>query len=107
MRPNARLIGIILLVLVISYGLVKAFPLIRGPEIVVSELSTSPEGLTVLSGTAVHTEKLTMNGGTLLIDGTGRFQTTLTLPRGGAILRLTATDRFGRSRTLEQVVVTP
>lgn len=107
MRPSARLISTILLSLVAAYGGFKALPLIRGPYIVISELSTSPEGLTILSGTSVHTEKLTLDGGTLLIDGDGRFSTNLMLPRGGAILRLTATDRFGRSRTLERTVVTP
>lgn len=102
-----RIISVILLALVFAYGSIKAFPLLRGPHIEIAELSANPEGLTVISGTAVHTETLSLNGGTLLIDGDGRFSTTLTLPRGGAILRLTATDRFGRSRTLERTVVTP
>jgi hypothetical protein len=107
MRFSSRVISAVLLLLVISYGLVKAVPLIRGPHIVISELSTNEHGLTVLSGTAVHTEKLSLDGGTLLIDGDGRFSTTLMLPRGGAILKLTATDRFGRSTSLERDVVTP
>jgi hypothetical protein len=107
MRLSTRALGLILLLLVASYGVFKALPLIRGPYIVVSELSTSPEGLTTLAGTAVHTEKLTLDGGTLLIDSQGNFRTTLMLPRGGAILRLTAADRFGRSRTLERTVITP
>lgn len=96
-----------LLLLVALYGLVKAFPLIRGPHIAISELSTNQDGLTVLSGTASHTETLALDGGTLLIDSDGHFRTTLMLPRGGAILRLTATDRFGRSRMLERTVITP
>ena len=102
-----RKITLALLVLIIIYGLFKALPLIRGPYIVLSELSTNDTGLTVISGTAVHTETLVMNGGTLLIDGKGRFETGLMLPRGGAILSLTAKDRFGRSRTLERDVITP
>jgi hypothetical protein len=103
----SRTISIILLLLVLSYGFTKALPLIRGPYIVISSLSTNQDGLTVLSGTAVHTEKLTLDGGTQLIDSDGHFSTRLMLPRGGAILTLTATDRFGRSRTLERTVVTP
>ena len=102
-----RVVSIVLLLLVATYGLVKAFPLLQGPRIEIAELTTNETGLTVISGTAVHTETLSMNGGTLLIDSEGRFQTSLSLPRGGVILRLTATDRFGRSRTLEQTVVTP
>ena len=104
---STRLISVVLLTLVLGYGLIKAIPLIRGPYIDISRLSTAPDGLTTLTGTAVHTETLTMDGGTLLIDGEGRFRTGLMLPRGGAILKLTATDRFGRSRTLERTVVTP
>ncbi len=103
----SRSISLILLLLVLGYGAVKAFPLLQGPRISISELSTSPEGLTSISGTAVHTETLTFDGGTLLIDREGAFSTDLMLPRGGAILTLTATDRFGRSRTLQRTVITP
>lgn len=104
---SPRLISIGLLSLVAVYGLIKAVPLIRGPRIEISTLSTNQDGLTVISGTAVHTETLSMDGGTLLIDGNGHFSKNLMLPRGGVILKLTATDRFGRSRTLERTVVTP
>ncbi len=104
---RARVTVTILLVLITGYGVLKAVPLIRGPHINISQLSTGQDGLTMLSGTAVHTETLTMDGGTLLIDGSGAFKTSLTLPRGGAILTLTATDRFGRSHTLQRSVITP
>jgi len=100
-------LGFLLLILVLGYGVVKALPLIQGPHIAISELSTDESGLTTLSGTAYHTEKMTMDGGTLLIDSDGKFKTNLMLPRGSAILTLTATDRFGRSRTLERAMVTP
>ncbi|MEA2701734.1 MAG: hypothetical protein QOE22_443 [Candidatus Parcubacteria bacterium] len=89
--------GIILL-LVLGYGSVKAWPLLRGPEIrLETEVTGSALGVITLSGRALHTETLLLNGGILLIDGEGRFEKTLTLPPGGAILSLTATDRFGRS----------
>ena len=104
---SPRLISIGLLSLVAVYGFTKAIPLIRGPRIDISTLSTNQAGLTVISGTAVHTETLSLDGGTLLIDGDGHFSKNLMLPRGGVILKLTATDRFGRSRTLERTVVTP
>jgi len=97
----------ILLLLVAGYGVLKAVPLISGPRIDIATLSTDASGLTTLSGTAVHTETLSLDGGTLLIDGNGTFSKTLTLPRGSAILTLTATDRFGRHRTTERTVVVP
>lgn len=104
---SPRLISATLLSIVLIYGLFKAIPLIRGPYIVVSDLSTNAEGLTTLTGTSVHTDTLSFDGGVLLIDSEGHFSTSLMFPRGGAILTLTATDRFGRSRTLERTVVTP
>lgn len=100
-------IAAFLLVLALLYGGVKAWPLVSGPYIRIDTLATDERGLTVLSGRAIHTETLTVNGGTLLIDREGAFEKRLTLPRGGGILTLTATDRFGRSRTVERAIVTP
>ncbi|MES2225395.1 MAG: hypothetical protein V4480_01120 [Patescibacteria group bacterium] len=104
MRLRA-VIGVLLAIIAI-YGLFKAIPLISGPQIRLTTTTAPDTGLTVLSGTAIHTETLTLDGGTLLIDPDGAFSESLTLPRGGAILTLTATDRFGRSRTLERTVIT-
>jgi hypothetical protein len=88
----------IILILVLGYGLVKAWPLLRGPEIRLNpEVPGQAAGVVTISGRAVHTETLLLNGGILLIDSDGNFEKTLTLPPGNAILSLTATDRFGRS----------
>jgi len=88
----------LLLALVVGYGLIKAWPLVRGPYIRLnSEVVGATPGVVTFSGRAHNTETLTLNGGILLIDGEGDFTKTLTLPPGGVILSLTATDRFGRS----------
>jgi hypothetical protein len=88
----------ILLIIVVGYGLIKAWPLLSGPEIRLNpEVPGHAAGVVTISGKALHTETLLLNGGILLIDGDGRFEKTLTLPPGSAILSLTATDRFGRS----------
>lgn len=88
----------IILVLVVGYGLIKAWPLLAGPEIRLNpEVSGQAAGVITISGRALHTETLLLNGGILLIDSEGNFEKTLTLPPGSAILSLTATDRFGRS----------
>ena len=98
----------VLLLLVVIYGLFKAYPLLSGPEIRLSpEPTTAQNGTVTISGRALHTETLILNGGILLIDGQGNFSKTLTLPSGGAILSLTATDRFGRSRSIERSVFVP
>lgn len=102
-------VGIVLLVL-IGYGLVKAFPLLRGPHLSIdspSSYTSSPDGFITISGVAHNTEAVFLNGGLLLIDPEGRFEKRLLLPSGGAILTLTATDRFGRSVTEERTVYIP
>ena len=99
--------ALILLAAIIGYGAIKAFPLISGPQIEIYALGTDEQGLTILSGRALYTQTLTINGGILLIDDTGAFQKRVALPRGGGILTLTATDRFGRSQTMARATVTP
>jgi hypothetical protein len=96
------------LLLVVGYGLFKAWPLVSGPDIRFNDtqLGAVP-GVVTISGRAIHTETLTLNGGILLIDREGRFEKTLTLPPGGAILSLTATDRFGRSTYERRTVLVP
>ena len=98
----------VLLLLVVVYGLFKAYPLLSGPEIRLDpEPAAAQDGTVTVSGRALHTETLTLDGGILLIDNKGAFSKTLTLPSGGAILSLTATDRFGRSRSIERSVYVP
>ena len=102
-------IGIALAVLLI-YGLIEAYPLLIGPEIILSsptEGTTSPTGFVTVSGVAKHTEGLTVNGGPLLIDEKGNFSKELLFPSGASILSLTARDRFGRTVTEERAVYVP
>ena len=101
---------LLLIVVLVFYGGVKAWPILRGPSIEIAnpnEYSIAPRGLVALSGIAKHTETLTLNGALLLIDQEGRFEKTLLLGSGGAILSLTATDRFGRTTTEKRVIYIP
>ncbi|MBP9816909.1 MAG: hypothetical protein KBD05_02675 [Candidatus Pacebacteria bacterium] len=102
-------IGLVLLLLVL-YGAKEAYPLIAGPSIRIDspiDYATFPDGEVLVSGVASRTETLYLNGGPLLIDQKGNFSTSLTLPQGGAILSVTATDRFGRTRTVRRNVYIP
>lgn len=100
-------IGLILIA-VAGYGLMKAVPLLSGPSIRLDpETPGTVPGTLTLSGRALYTETLTLNGGILLIDDEGAFSKTLTLPPGGAILSLTATDRFGRKSYESRTVFVP
>lgn len=103
------LVGIVLVIL-LGYGVVKAWPLISGPELRIESptaYTSLPDGNITISGVALHTENLSLNGAPLLIDTGGRFAKNLYLPSGGAILTLTATDRFGRSVTEQRTVYVP
>ncbi|MGE5541281.1 MAG: hypothetical protein ACM3TU_03320 [Bacillota bacterium] len=105
-----RAITIAALVILLGYGFVEGIPLLAGPHISL----TSPgdgqsfsDGFVRITGTAAHTENLTLDGAPLLIDSSGHFDTTLVLPHGGAILSLTATDRFGKSQSVRRTIFVP
>lgn len=98
------------LILLLGYGGFKAWPLMRGPEITLdspTNYTTFPDGLVTVSGVAHNTEAVFLNDGPLLIDPKGHFYTTLLLPSGGAILSITAHDRFGRSTIVKRHLYVP
>jgi len=100
----------VILVILVGYGAFKAAPLLTGPEISLSSPTDGenfPDGFVLIKGTSIHTEKLSLDGGPLLIDEKGAFSTSLVLPHGGAILSLTATDRFGKTKTVTRSVFVP
>ena len=103
---NKALVGLLVLVVVL-YGLFELFPLLAGPSIQVTSPGDGPAGpnnTLVIAGVAKHTETLLLNGSLLPIDAEGAFSKSLTLPSGGAILSLTATDRFGSQKTIRRSV---
>ncbi len=95
------------LVILVLYGLVKATPLLAGPELRIDPITTTgDQGFITLSGRALHTETLTLDGSTLLIDEKGNFSKKLTLPRGGSVLTLEANDRFDRiTRSTREIII--
>lgn len=98
------------LVLLIGYGFIEARHLLKGPSLSIdipSNYTTFSDGFITLSGTTKNTETLVVNGGLLPIDERGRFEKTLLLPKGGSILSLTATDRFGRVSTERRTIFIP
>ncbi|MBA3789239.1 hypothetical protein H0X32_02490 [Patescibacteria group bacterium] len=105
-----RILTVIILLLVVGYGVKEAWALIAGPELAITSPRNGERFDTAfisISGTAVHTKSVSLDGGPLLIDQKGRFSKTLVLPQGGAILTLTATDRFGRTTTAERTIFVP
>lgn len=105
-----RIATLIALLLLASYGVVKGLPVVLGPEITLSSPTDGQAfegGLVLVEGVAKRTENLSLNEAVLLIDASGHFSTTLVLPQGGAILSLTATDRFGKSTSLRRTIFVP
>jgi hypothetical protein len=97
-----RSIAALFLLALLAYGAVASWPLLAGPQIAIASplsFATLTGGEAIIEGTAHHTETLWLNGAPLLMDEQGHFRAALTLPSGGAILSLTATDRFGREVT--------
>jgi len=97
-----RTIAAVFLFALLAYGAVASRPILAGPTLSVMSpavFETLADGRTLIEGTARHTETLWLNGAPLLMDEAGNFTTTLTLPSGGTVLSLTATDRFGREVT--------
>ena len=103
----ARTTAAIILLLVAGYGVTKAWPLLTGPSVRLDPEVIDETGTLTLSGRALRTETLLFNGAILLIDEQGHFSRELTLPSGGAILSLTATDRFGRTDHETRTVLVP
>ena len=105
-----RFLTALILIIVVIYGIHEAWPLISGPQIALASPKNGEsfhDGFIKISGTAVHTQGVSLDGGPLLTDPEGHFETTLTLPHGGAILTVTATDRFGRSVAEQRTVFVP
>lgn len=97
-----RTIAAVFLLALAAYGVVAATPILTGPSLSIESPESHellPDGKAQIRGVATHTETLWLNGAPLLMDEDGRFSALLTLPSGGAILSLTATDRFGREIT--------
>lgn len=93
------LIGVVLLTLII-YGGVEAWPLLTGPELSITsptDYASFPGGIVSIEGRATHATLVTLDGMPLLHDQNGDFSSTLTFPEGGSILTFAVTDRFGRT----------
>lgn len=98
------------LIALVGYGLVKAWPLVEGPSLSIAFPQNNaifPEGIVAVSGKAAHAALLTLDGAPLLHEEDGNFSTTLAFPRGGSELTFTATDLFGKRVTATRTIFVP
>jgi hypothetical protein len=103
------LIALILLVLV-GYGLIEAWPLIEGPSLVIQspiDQTSFPDGIVTVTGYASRIAMLTLDGAGMVHDVDGTFSSVLTFPQGASILTFVATDRFGRRITTTRSIYVP
>jgi len=101
---------LIILFIFVGYGLVKAWPLIEGPSLFIAFPQNGvavQDGILTISGKAVRAAQLTIDGAPILHEEDGSFSTTLTLPHGGSLLTLVATDRFGKQVSATRTVFVP
>jgi hypothetical protein len=109
MVTRTLVFGVLIVLLV--YGAIEAWPLVAGPSISITSPTdgeTVPGGVLNVSGTALRTSSLTLDGAQLLPDAVnGHFATVLAFPPGASILTFVARDRFGRSRTTTRTIYVP
>ncbi|MCR4333783.1 MAG: hypothetical protein NUV60_02090 [Patescibacteria group bacterium] len=105
-----RFLITVTLVLLVGYGLVEAWPLWAGPSLSIvspAEDASFSGGIVDIRGKATRTALLMLNGAPILRDQNGDFSSTMTFSRGGSILTLVATDRFGRSVSATRSIFVP
>jgi len=105
-----KYVTVIVLCAVVLYGLIEAWPLLRGPRLFISSPTDNeniPGGIVIVSGNAARTAVLKLNDAPILHEENGNFSSTLTLPTGSSILTIVATDRFGRRATETRTVFVP
>lgn len=103
------LIGIAL-VIVIIYGLIKAWPIMAGPSLLIASPTNNapfPGGVVSVRGRAERATTVMLNGTPLLHEKNGGFSSTLSFPHGSSILTFVATDRFGRTVTETRTIFIP
>ncbi len=100
--PTLRLLLIVVLLLIISYGAVEAMPFLSGPVLSISSPvngASTTNGIIKVTGHTKRIVTLTLNSATLLPDRNGTFSKTLALPHGESIITLKVSDRFGHTVT--------
>ncbi len=99
-----------LLSLLLLYGFIEAWPLLRGPGLAVTapaDHASVETGIVQITGGTTYVSVLTLNGAPLLYDQNGDFSSTMTFPKGSSILTFRAADRFGRTTTITRTIFVP
>jgi len=90
-------------ILFVGYGLFEARRLIEGPRIVIDtpkDGETLSDPMVHISGNVQNAAFLSINDVPVLADAQGNFDTELTPPPGYEVFKISATDRFKRTKTI-------
>lgn len=100
-RTSLVLLGLLCLM---AYVLWQARFLLAGPQIVIIEAPdrVTAERIVTIAGQANNITSITLNGRQIFTDPTGYFREALVLENGYTIATIAATDRYGRTKKLEQ-----
>jgi hypothetical protein len=103
------IVGSTLVVLFGGYLFYQTYDWILGPELIVSSPTdgqTFAESAVHISGNAIRTHELTVNGIKIYADQSGNFSEELLLAPGIHTLEIIATNRLGKEqRVARQIVV--
>lgn len=93
------IIGLSAIVIILSYTWSRTSNIIRGPRLFVTsplENSLVHEPLITIEGGVERVAHLRLNDGKIFADSQGHFREQLLLSPGYNIIKLEASDRFGR-----------
>ncbi|MFA5744725.1 MAG: hypothetical protein WC887_00705 [Candidatus Paceibacterota bacterium] len=105
-----KYLTVAILLAIIGYGSIEAWPLIAGPSLsILSPENNAPfsDGIVTIKGNAARAAALSINGASVSHEGNGDFSSTLTFPHGSSILTFVATDRFGRKVATTRTIFVP
>jgi Glucodextranase, domain B len=105
-----KYIILVVILVIVGYGLIKAWPLIEGPSLSINtpqNNATFDGGIVAIKGNAARASQVTLDGAPMLHQENGDFSVTLAFPSGVSELTFVATDFFGRKVTAERTIFVP
>jgi hypothetical protein len=101
-----KTILLVFAVLVVSYGVLRIIPILRGVKITTMQIqdNTSSENSVEIKGKAMHARSLSINGRAILMDPDGSFTDEVILVGGINKITLEAVDVRGKTHTKQMVM---
>lgn len=93
---------VVLVIIALSYGAFRAYPLFAGPKITILNLEDGDSVASTtfqITGNVVRAKEITLQGKLITIDDHGNFTETLVASPPYTILVLVATDTYGATTT--------